>query len=182
KLQRTRQALASHAMAPAAASPPDAPHAEADAQLRDAAKRLTAASTASMDDDLHTPGALAALFDFQREANRLLDAPAGRAPGAGAALAALAAYEAAAHALTLFDRPLARATAVPEALKKAAAGLAIDLGEAHTDAHAMVRFVDARAAARAAKDWKRGDAIRDAAKAAGYLIEDTPTGQRWRRL
>jgi cysteinyl-tRNA synthetase len=184
KLQRTRQALASHAMAAASAasSAGTAEPGAADAQLREAAQRLTAAVTAALDDDLHTPGALAALFDFQREANRLLDAPAGKAPGASATLAALAAYEGAAHPLTLFDRPLVRAAAVPDALRKAAAGLGIALDGAATDAHAMVRLVDARASARAAKDWARSDAIRDAAKAAGYLIEDAAGGTRWRRL
>jgi cysteinyl-tRNA synthetase len=182
KLQRTRQALASHAMAVAAAPESAGEGAAADTQLRDAAKRLTAAVAAALDDDLHTPGALAALFDFQREANRLLDAPAGRAPGAAATLAALAAYEAAAHPLTLFDRPLVRAAAVPDSLRQAAAGLGIALDGATTDAHAMVRLVDARASARAAKDWARSDAIREAAKAAGYLIEDAAGGQRWRRL
>jgi cysteinyl-tRNA synthetase len=178
RLQRTRQALASRALAAAGQEPSPGP----DEALREAARRMVAGVAAAMDDDLHTPGALAALFDFQREANRLLDAPGGDAPGAGACVAALAAFEETGRFLTLFDRPLARAAAVPDALREAAATVGVSLEGAGSDAHAMVRLVDARAAARAAKDWKRGDAIRDAAKAAGYLIEDTPAGQRWRRL
>jgi cysteinyl-tRNA synthetase len=82
--------------------------------------------------------------------------------------------------LTLFDKPVANAAARPvgHALKTAAAQLAIRL-PSDGEASAMQALLDARAAARAAKDWKRSDAIRDAAKAAGYLIEDTPNGQRW---
>ncbi|HUR25828.1 MAG TPA: cysteine--tRNA ligase [Candidatus Thermoplasmatota archaeon] len=179
RLHRTRQALAARALAAAGAEPSPGP----DEALRDAARRMVAAVAAAMDDDLHTPGALAALFDFQREANRLLDAPGpGQTPGSGACIAALTAFEGSGRILTLFEQPLGRAAAVPPALLEAASGLGIALDGAHTDAHAMVRFLDARAAARAAKDWTRGDAIRDAAKVAGYLVEDTPNGQRWRRL
>ncbi|MFA5943671.1 MAG: cysteine--tRNA ligase [Candidatus Thermoplasmatota archaeon] len=158
--------------------------ADLDVPLQAAADRLRTNVAASMDDDLHSPGALAALFDFQREANRLLDSqtPA-MMVGPGVARQALAALEEAGQALTLFDQPVAGASAgVPEAVRKAASALSIPLDGADTDADALAKFVEARAAARAAKDWKRSDAIRDAAKAAGYLIEDTPAGQRWRRL
>ncbi len=38
-------------------------------------------------------------------------------------------------------------------------------------------LVDARAAARKAKDWKKSDELRDAIAQAGYLVKDTPKGQ-----
>jgi cysteinyl-tRNA synthetase len=158
--------------------------ADLDLPLQSACDRLGTALETAMDDDLHTPSALAGLFEFQREANRLLDAQTTQAKvGKEAARLALAAYEAAGQALTLFDGPATRASAgVPDGLRDAAATVGVDLREAHSDAHALVRLIDAREQARAAKDWKRSDAIRDAAKAAGYLIEDTPAGARWRRL
>ena len=43
---------------------------------------------------------------------------------------------------------------------------------------AVVALVDARAAARAAKDWARADAIRDAVSDLGLVVEDTQAGTR----
>lgn len=39
-------------------------------------------------------------------------------------------------------------------------------------------LLDARAAARAAKDWKKSDELRDAIAQAGYTVKDTPQGQQ----
>ena len=47
---------------------------------------------------------------------------------------------------------------------------------------ALQKFLEDRAAARQAKDFKRSDAIRDELKAKGWVIEDTPSGQRLKRL
>jgi cysteinyl-tRNA synthetase len=173
RLQRTREQLAEAAGKPDGSAP--ASHAES------AAATFATEFAAAMDDDLHTPGALAALFQFQSMLNGALGS--GHLAGSSARIA-LEAFESAGRALTLFDKPVAHASAkagVPEAIRAAAASLNIVLDGAATDADAMAKFVDARAAARAAKDWKRSDAIREAATGAGYLIEDTPAGQRWRR-
>ena len=43
------------------------------------------------------------------------------------------------------------------------------------------QMVDDRAAARKAKDWKKSDELRDAIKAAGYVLEDTREGQKVRK-
>ena len=40
-------------------------------------------------------------------------------------------------------------------------------------------LLDARRAARAAKDFARADAIRDGIAAAGVLVKDTPQGAVW---
>jgi cysteinyl-tRNA synthetase len=40
-------------------------------------------------------------------------------------------------------------------------------------------LLEARAAARVAKDWARADEIRDQLKAAGVEVEDTPDGPKW---
>jgi cysteinyl-tRNA synthetase len=51
---------------------------------------------------------------------------------------------------------------------------------AHVALDALVRErLEARQAARAARDFAAADAVRDSLKAAGILIEDTPAGPRW---
>lgn len=54
------------------------------------------------------------------------------------------------------------------------------LATAEIDALSVAGFVALRQAARKAKDFKRGDAIRDGLKARGVLIEDTSQGVRWK--
>ena len=46
----------------------------------------------------------------------------------------------------------------------------------------VAALVEARQAARKAKDFKRADAIRDELKASGWVIEDTPKGARAKRF
>jgi cysteinyl-tRNA synthetase len=46
----------------------------------------------------------------------------------------------------------------------------------------VAALLDARVAARAARDWAASDRLRDELAALGFLVEDTHDGQRWRRL
>ena len=43
-------------------------------------------------------------------------------------------------------------------------------------------MLDARAAARANRDWAESDRLRDELLARGVAVEDTRDGQRWRPL
>ena len=45
----------------------------------------------------------------------------------------------------------------------------------------MQALLEAREAARKAKDFKRSDALRDELKAKGWIIEDTPKGSRLKK-
>ena len=45
----------------------------------------------------------------------------------------------------------------------------------------LAALLDARLAARAARDWAESDRLRDELAARGVLVEDTRDGQRWRR-
>jgi cysteinyl-tRNA synthetase len=106
---------------------------------------------AAVDDDLNMSQALAQVFDFMREVNRL--EPTGE--GARRAVEALR-----------------RADSILGLLKDEA----VEGGDAEIDA-----LVAERVAARKGRDFARSDQIRDELAARGIIIEDTPQGPRWYR-
>lgn len=110
--------------------------------------------TAALDNDLNVAAAWGAVFDWVRDTNRRL--AAGELDGATAA-AALGNWE-------KVDSVL---------------GIGVVAGaEAPAE---IVALLEARQAARKAKDFKRSDAIRDELKAKGWIIEDTPKGPKLKR-
>ncbi len=106
-----------------------------------------------MDDDLDTPGAMAAVFSGVTEVNRLLDADD---VGAGLALA----------------------REVLDAL--AAVGLVVGRAVAEVPPE-ILSMCSERDSARAAKDWAAADALREELTALGWLVEDTPEGTKVRQ-
>jgi cysteinyl-tRNA synthetase len=118
-----------------------------------AASDLLAEFRRRMDDDLDTPGAMAAVFSGVTEVNRLLDA--GDSPAA-----------------------LALAGGVLEAL--AAVGLVVGRSASEVPPE-VVALCDQRDAARADRDWAAADSIRDELTTLGWLVEDAPEGTRVRR-
>ena len=123
---------------------------EAVAQPEDLAPAL-----AALDDDLNTPAALAALHALAGEVHGCTD-PARRAELA-AALRQAGAF------LGLLQQD-------PQAWAQAGAG----------EATRIDALVQARAQARAAKDWARADALRDELAARGVEVEDAGSTSRWR--
>ena len=110
----------------------------------------------ALDDDLNIAPALAVLFDFVREVNRRIDARTLSTADAGI--------------VTSFLHDLDRVLGIgPDPVD---AGLAPDL-EA---------LLEARAAARTARNWAESDRLRDELARRGIVVEDTRDGQRWRRL
>ena len=109
----------------------------------------------ALDDDLNISGALAAVFDFVRLTNKLLDEDDLSAEGAQ-------------RAIGLLDR-LDGVTG----LLGDAPGL-----EAPPD---VLERVKARQEARRSKDFARADALRDELAASGWIVEDTPDGARVKR-
>ncbi len=119
-----------------------------------AGEKLVEEFTAAMDDDLNVSKGWGTLFEWVRETNRLL---AAHQLSPTAAAADLAAWE--------------RLDSVFGLGRKSE-------GEAPAD---IVAMLEQRQAARAAKDFKRSDALRDELKAKGWVIEDTPKGPKLKR-
>jgi cysteinyl-tRNA synthetase len=119
---------------------------------------LTAARLAfesALDDDLNVSAALAAVFDLVREINRRLDDRSVSTADAGRVVALVRSLD-----------------SVLGVLPERAKGLDPDLAA----------LIEARAAARSARDWAASDRMRDELAARGIAVEDTRDGQRWRRV
>ncbi len=112
-----------------------------------------AAFTAALEDDLNISEALAAVFDLARELNRRIDARSLSSVDARAALGLL----------DDLDEVLAIAP------------------EAEALQPELRTILDARAAARAARDFAESDRLRDELARHGVVVEDSRDGQRWRR-
>ncbi|HEX9307957.1 MAG TPA: cysteine--tRNA ligase [Anaeromyxobacter sp.] len=132
---------------------------------------IVEAARRALDDDFNTPQVLAVLAEAFTAANVLADKRGKKAPDERAALAAFArdAREIG-TTLGLLQRP--PATALRAIREKAAARRGIDGAEVEA------RIAE-RAAARKAKDFARGDAIRDALLAQGVALLDGPDGTGW---
>jgi cysteinyl-tRNA synthetase len=105
---------------------------------------------AALDEDLNVSAALAALFDCIREGNAVMDAKRLDAAEAAAVRALFARWN---GVLGVLEKP---AEAIPATVQA---------------------LMDRRQAARAAKEWKQSDILRDEIVALGWLVKDTPKGQ-----
>lgn len=110
----------------------------------------------AMDDDFNTARGQSVLFELAAEINRRLGPRPSKALAQGA--------------LDLLYE-LGEVFGVLRRIRAEAAGL---------DAEIQA-LVDARTAAKKAKNWVEADRIRDQLKAMGILLEDTPHGVRWKR-
>ena len=158
-------------------------HATADAD--EAASEAFAAKAAEaratfkecMDDDFNTAGAMGAVFGFVTECNQYLE----QAGDAADKAAALAAADTLVDLLDTFGVELPEPKVeLPLGLLGVAAGLVAYTGDDVDEAAAKI--LEARAEARAAKNWDLADAIRDQLKDLGLTIEDTAAGTRIKTL
>lgn len=114
---------------------------------------------AALDDDLNLPEAMGQVFAAIREANRLLDDDRVGRRGRAALLDLVAHADDVVGVLPLVDRE--REATLDE-----------------TERDLLAR----RAEARARRDYATSDALRKELAARGIVVEDTPRGQRWRRV
>jgi cysteinyl-tRNA synthetase len=126
-----------------------------DPTLSELIDETRAAFRAALDDDLNVSPALGALFEYVREVNRRL------------------------NARTLSTADAGRAAELIRELDTVLGVTAETASEVPTD---IAELIEARAAARAARDWAESDRLRDELADRGFAIEDTRDGQRWRRL
>jgi cysteinyl-tRNA synthetase len=113
--------------------------------------------TAAVNDDLNIPGAMAVVFNLVRESNAALHS--GRLTSGGAAAVG-----------SLFNR-FDQVLGVVNFERSAAAEIPSDIQA----------LIDARAAARAGKNWQESDRIRDELAAHGWTVRDSKEGQKVKR-
>ena len=129
---------------------------EVDSRVTEAARSFDAA----MDDDLNLPEAMGTVFTLVRALNRDLDDGVIVSAATHAAL------------LDLLDE-VDDVIGVRQMVAGERRGAALSAAEQ--------QLLDARAAARAVREWDASDRLRDELAAVGIVVEDTSTGQRWRR-
>ena len=118
----------------------------------------------AMDDDFNTPQALAVLFDLVTYTNKLMHGKE-----------------------TFTDSELSTVAGAAKLLSDLASVFAIDVTKnvpvpgAGIDEARIRACIDERVAARKAKDFKRGDDIREELLDLGIILEDTKDGTVWRR-
>ncbi len=128
-----------------------------DAPLGDRADKAVEDFRAGMDDDLNTAEALAATFEYIRDANVAMDKGEFRSGNTEGAHAVL----------TLFD-------SVFDVLRPTASES--ELSDAEVEAK-----IEERRQAKKARNFARSDEIRDLLTGKGIILEDTKDGIRWKR-
>ena len=134
-------------------------------ELRTPNSELRTRFCEAMDDDCNTARVLGVVFETVREMNRVLDA--GQTTDLAATRADLAAI---ASVLGIM-------TEVPAQFLEAQKQRG--LAQSQLTPEKIEQLIAERAAARKAKDFKRGDTIRDQLAEQGVILKDSPTGTTW---
>jgi len=124
--------------------------------LPDALRPFRGRFEAAMDDDFNTPQALGVLFELSRALYEYGERAAADPDARAAFVSGVEELVTLMRTLGFLGRGFELAGPPPE----------------------VARLVEARAVARAGRDWKRADQLRDEIQRLGWLVEDTPSGPR----
>ena len=128
---------------------------------------------AALDEDMGTPKASAALFDY---VNELF---AGGLESVEDLPSLLAAYRCLTRHLWVLGVELADERLYPELISECLPVSGGDQAREQALGGVIDRLLELRQEARKAKDFAKSDLIRDLLKEAGVQVEDTPKGPRW---
>ena len=143
----------------------------------DFAERAAAARGAvfeALEDDLNTASALGALFSFVKATN--VDLEAGHLSPSDAAAARGLLRDVAGNIFGVMEKT--EGAGLSHSPSRKSPGL---LGPSGSDEAWIKDRIEARKAAKKARDFKSADAIRDELATKGIVLEDTPQGVRWKR-
>jgi cysteinyl-tRNA synthetase len=135
-----------------------------DASHADVAEMVTRARDAfrkALESDLNTAAALAAVFDLVSDANTAIDAKRMGAADAASIRGAIDEFD---RVLGVVSLRRAEDAAVPDELVRE-----------------IEQLVEARRAAKQRRDFATADSIRGTLAERGILLEDSPTGTRWKK-
>jgi len=139
----------------------------------EASARFVERFVAAMDDDMGTPKATAALFDYVNELYAAGIEQSDDVPSL------LAAYRCLTRHLWVLGVELPNARLYPELAVECVARAGGDGGREQALAATIDKLLELRQDARKAKDFAKADLIRDLLIEAGVRVEDTPKGPRW---
>jgi len=113
----------------------------------------------AMDDDFNTPIALSQLFGFAREVNIYLSSPEQK-------------NKEALEEILKFYKELAGKIL----------GILKDFNQKESFEQEIKKLIEEREQARKERNWVESDRIRDKLQKKGILLEDTPSGVRWKKI
>jgi cysteinyl-tRNA synthetase len=157
----------------------------ANPEIAELAAKAVCDMRASLNDDLNTAQALAAVFDLVRDVNAAADHDKVKKDDIAPLLGALGKFDEIFAVLVDHDAAHVKSIvewATREGLEEKITPAALDMARSASLSDAQVEELVAKhSEARKAKDFKTSDAVRDELLVQGIVLENTKDGVRWKR-